>query len=182
MLPRNGGRAPLLICSYCGMPRRFAYGWQPDRFSGFLHRAKRIGWRVSQMRRATLLFRKRRAAPAKGVHVARKLPAPATVDPLPVHQPRGCHQVARRSPCLTPITVSVESAPLRACTTSGIPRVWYARDAPKRADTNNRAWARLLSTGALPCWYLLWQLNQRWCRLSGNIWPARIQHNYSLNP
>jgi len=28
-LPRNGGRARLLICPYCSIPRRALYGWEP---------------------------------------------------------------------------------------------------------------------------------------------------------
>jgi hypothetical protein len=34
MLPRNGGRALLLVCSYCNTPRRHVYGWEWDSFSG----------------------------------------------------------------------------------------------------------------------------------------------------
>jgi hypothetical protein len=33
MLPRNGGRALLLVCSYCNTPRRHVYGWEWDSFS-----------------------------------------------------------------------------------------------------------------------------------------------------
>ena len=35
MLPRNGGRALLLTCSYCNTPRRHVYGWEWDSFSGW---------------------------------------------------------------------------------------------------------------------------------------------------
>ncbi len=33
-LPRNGGRALLLVCSYCNTPRRHVYGWEWDSSSG----------------------------------------------------------------------------------------------------------------------------------------------------
>jgi hypothetical protein len=34
-LPRNGGRALLLACSYCNTPRRHVYGWEWDSSSGW---------------------------------------------------------------------------------------------------------------------------------------------------
>jgi hypothetical protein len=33
MLPRNGGRALLLMCAYCNTPRRHVYGWEWDSVS-----------------------------------------------------------------------------------------------------------------------------------------------------
>ena len=45
MLPRNGGRALLLVCSYCNTPRRYVYGWEWDSFSGWSNRARQISWR-----------------------------------------------------------------------------------------------------------------------------------------
>ena len=33
MLPRNGGRALLLLSRYCDTPRRHVYGWEWDGFS-----------------------------------------------------------------------------------------------------------------------------------------------------
>jgi hypothetical protein len=45
MLPRNGGRALLLVCSYCNTPRRHVYGWEWDSFSGWSNRVRRISWR-----------------------------------------------------------------------------------------------------------------------------------------
>ena len=45
MLPRNGGRAVLLLCPYCNTPRRFVYGWEWDSFSGWSNRVRRISWR-----------------------------------------------------------------------------------------------------------------------------------------
>lgn len=45
MLPRNGGRALLLACSYCGTPRRHVYGWEWDSFSRWSNRVRRITWR-----------------------------------------------------------------------------------------------------------------------------------------
>ncbi len=45
MLPRNGGRALLLVCSYCNTPRRHVYGWEWDSFSGWSNRVKQISWR-----------------------------------------------------------------------------------------------------------------------------------------
>lgn len=44
MLPRNGGRALLLRCSYCDTPRRHVYGWEWDSFSGWSNRVRRTGW------------------------------------------------------------------------------------------------------------------------------------------
>ena len=44
-LPRNGGRALLLACSYCNTPRRHVYGWEWDRFSGWSNRVRQISWR-----------------------------------------------------------------------------------------------------------------------------------------
>jgi len=44
-LPRNGGRALLLLCPYCNTPRRFVYGWEWDSFSGWSNRVRRISWR-----------------------------------------------------------------------------------------------------------------------------------------
>jgi hypothetical protein len=45
MLPRNGGRALLLFCSYCNTPRRYVYGWEWDSFSGWSNRLRSISWR-----------------------------------------------------------------------------------------------------------------------------------------
>lgn len=45
MLPQNGGRALLLVCSYCGIARRHIYGWEWDSFSGWSNRVRRISWR-----------------------------------------------------------------------------------------------------------------------------------------
>jgi hypothetical protein len=45
MLPRNGGRALLLLCPHCNAPRRFVYGWEWDSFSGWSNRVRRISWR-----------------------------------------------------------------------------------------------------------------------------------------
>jgi len=45
MLPRNGGRSLLLLCSYCNTPRRHVYGWEWDRFSGCSNRVRPISWR-----------------------------------------------------------------------------------------------------------------------------------------
>jgi hypothetical protein len=45
MLPRNGGRALLLACSYCNTPRRHVYGWEWDNFSGWSNRVRNISWR-----------------------------------------------------------------------------------------------------------------------------------------
>ena len=44
MLPRNGGRALLLVCSYCNTPRRHVYGWEWDSFSGWSNRVRRTDW------------------------------------------------------------------------------------------------------------------------------------------
>lgn len=44
MLPRNGGRALLLVCSYCNTPRRYVYGWEWDSFSGWSNRVRRTDW------------------------------------------------------------------------------------------------------------------------------------------
>ena len=45
MLPRNGGRALFLHCSYCNTPRRYVYGWEWDCFSGWSNRVRHISWR-----------------------------------------------------------------------------------------------------------------------------------------
>ncbi len=45
MLPRNGGRALLLVCSYCNTPRRQVYGWEWDWYSGWSNRVRNVGWR-----------------------------------------------------------------------------------------------------------------------------------------
>ena len=45
MLPRNGGRVLLLVCSYCNTPRRHVYGWEWDSFSGWSNRVRSINWR-----------------------------------------------------------------------------------------------------------------------------------------
>jgi len=44
-LPRNGGRALLLVCSYCNTPRRRVYGWEWDCSSGWSNRVRSISWR-----------------------------------------------------------------------------------------------------------------------------------------
>jgi hypothetical protein len=44
-LPRNGGRAFLLVCSYCKTPRRHVYGWEWDSSSGWSNRVRSIRWR-----------------------------------------------------------------------------------------------------------------------------------------
>jgi hypothetical protein len=43
-LPRNSGRALLLVCSYCNTPRRHVYGWEWDSFSGRSNRVRQISW------------------------------------------------------------------------------------------------------------------------------------------
>jgi len=45
ILPRSGGRALLLVCSYCNTPRRHVYGWEWDSFSGWSNRVRSISWR-----------------------------------------------------------------------------------------------------------------------------------------
>ena len=45
ILPRNGGRALLLVCSYCNTPRRHVYGWEWDSFSGWSNRVRSVSWR-----------------------------------------------------------------------------------------------------------------------------------------
>jgi hypothetical protein len=45
MLPRNGGRALLLVCSYCDTPRRHVYGWEWNCSSGWSNRVRSINWR-----------------------------------------------------------------------------------------------------------------------------------------
>ena len=45
MLPRNGGRALLLLCPYCNNPRRHVYGWEWDSVSGWSNRVRQISWR-----------------------------------------------------------------------------------------------------------------------------------------
>jgi hypothetical protein len=45
MLPRNGGRTLLLVCSYCNKPRRYVYGWEWDSFSGWSNRVRQVSWR-----------------------------------------------------------------------------------------------------------------------------------------
>ena len=45
MLPRHGGRALLLFCSYCKTPRRHVYGWEWDSFWGWSNSVRSIGWR-----------------------------------------------------------------------------------------------------------------------------------------
>jgi hypothetical protein len=45
MLPRNGGRVLLLVCSYCNTPRRHVYGWAWDSISGRSNSVRRISWR-----------------------------------------------------------------------------------------------------------------------------------------
>jgi hypothetical protein len=44
MLPRSGGRALLLLCPHCNIPRRFVYGWEWDSFSGRSNRVRRVPW------------------------------------------------------------------------------------------------------------------------------------------
>ena len=44
-LPRNGGRALLLLCPHCNTPRRHVYGWEWDSVSGWSNRVRRISWR-----------------------------------------------------------------------------------------------------------------------------------------
>jgi hypothetical protein len=44
MLPRNGGRALLLVCFYCNTPRRHVYGWEWDNFSGRSNRVRQTDW------------------------------------------------------------------------------------------------------------------------------------------
>jgi hypothetical protein len=48
---RNGGRALLLVCSCCNMPRRHVYGWEWDSFSGWSNRVRRISWRCQSCAR-----------------------------------------------------------------------------------------------------------------------------------
>jgi hypothetical protein len=45
MLPRNGGRALLVLCPYCNTPRRHVYGWEWDSVSGWTNRVRSISWR-----------------------------------------------------------------------------------------------------------------------------------------
>lgn len=45
MLPRNGGRALLLLCPGCHTPRRFVYGWEWESFSGRSNVVRRTDWK-----------------------------------------------------------------------------------------------------------------------------------------
>ena len=45
MLPGNGARVLLLVCSYCNTPRRNVYGWEWDSSSGWSNIVKSINWR-----------------------------------------------------------------------------------------------------------------------------------------
>jgi hypothetical protein len=42
-LPRNGGRARLLICPYCDTPRRGLYGWEPG--GKYTNSARTCAWK-----------------------------------------------------------------------------------------------------------------------------------------
>jgi hypothetical protein len=44
MLPRNGGCALLLRCTYCNTPRRHVYGWEWDSVSGWSNRVRSVSW------------------------------------------------------------------------------------------------------------------------------------------
>lgn len=50
-LPRNGGSALMLLCFYCGTPRRFVYGWEWDSLSGWSNRVKRVRWQCRSCNR-----------------------------------------------------------------------------------------------------------------------------------
>jgi hypothetical protein len=45
VLPRNGGCALLLRCTYCNTPRRHVYGWEWDSSTGWSNRVRQISWR-----------------------------------------------------------------------------------------------------------------------------------------
>lgn len=51
MLPRNGGRSLFLLCPYCNTPRRHAYGWEWDSFSGRSNRVRSVSWRCRSCNR-----------------------------------------------------------------------------------------------------------------------------------
>jgi len=45
MLPRNSGRAMLLVCPHCKTARRHVYGWEWDSSSRWSNRVRQISWR-----------------------------------------------------------------------------------------------------------------------------------------
>jgi hypothetical protein len=44
ILPRNGGKTRLLICSYCNLPRRAIYGWEVDQWGRYSTSARMCSW------------------------------------------------------------------------------------------------------------------------------------------
>jgi hypothetical protein len=77
MLPRNGGRALLLICSYCKTPRRHVYGWEWDSVSGWSNRVRSISWRCRSCARLRYSSEGGYLCPGITFRGCRKLPRPA---------------------------------------------------------------------------------------------------------
>jgi hypothetical protein len=82
MLPRNGGRAILLVCSYCNTPRRHVYSWEWDSFSGWSKQGQANQLAMPFMCQAALLLRRRLSVSGRHVSGIRKSTTPRIVAAL----------------------------------------------------------------------------------------------------
>ena len=87
-LPRNRGKARLLICPYCQTSRRGLYGWEPS--GRFTNSVVRSTWGVPEMQRATLCVGRRGAPDPSPWNAGPRirnwsLTAPRVLAPLRVH-------------------------------------------------------------------------------------------------
>jgi hypothetical protein len=119
-LPRNGGRALLLVCSCCNRPRRHVYGWEWDSFAGWSNRVRRIGWRCRSC--ACLRYSSEGGYLCPGVMFRGigSLPRPEPWLPLVFSSPS---EAAAAGLCSVTTNVEYESVPPPQ-RTAGEPCIW----------------------------------------------------------
>lgn len=88
ILPGNGGRALLFVCSYCSTPRRHVYGWEWDSFSGWSNRVRRISWRCRSCARLRYSSEGGYLSPGKMFRALGNLPRPQSWFPHVFYSPQ----------------------------------------------------------------------------------------------
>jgi hypothetical protein len=97
MLPRNGGRALLLNCSYCDTPRRHVYGWEWDSHSGWSNTVRQIAWQCRGCARLRYSSEGGYLRPGPLFRAFGNLPRPASWFPYVFTDPDDAIPMAQRS-------------------------------------------------------------------------------------
>ncbi len=93
-LPGNAGRALLLECSYCGIPRRHVYGWEWDSSSGWSNRARNVSWRCRSCARLRYSSEGGYLRPGVMFRAFESLPRPESWLPYVSTSPEGAGKLA----------------------------------------------------------------------------------------